>query len=132
MFVMVFVMALTMDASAATRPRAVVRTSAPVPQASPATCDAPPPDSCRDGGVAAEPLTAEEVERLARGAARAIDEDGMTIAVVDRSTASRARIPPTTTRPSDSRAPRHSSATTWRRSPRAPSASSAESTFRPA
>ncbi|HEU5163138.1 MAG TPA: heme-binding protein [Thermoanaerobaculia bacterium] len=76
-------MAAGTDAFAAGRQRAVAR-SVPAIVTS-ATCAGEAlPASCRDGGAAFAPLAAAEVERLARGAAAAIDEPRMTVAIVDR------------------------------------------------
>ena len=56
----------------------------PAPHVSAPDCSGEPLDeTCNDGGEFA-PLSAEEVERLARGALAAIDDPGMTVAVVDR------------------------------------------------
>ena len=85
LFLFIVALALPFDTFAAgTRSRAVARPLPPAIATS-ATCAGETlPASCRDGGAAFAPLAAEEVERLARGAAASIDEPGMTVAVVDR------------------------------------------------
>lgn len=74
------------DLHAAGRKRGAARTEPPTrAEATPPDCAGQPlADSCRDGGAPFAPLSAGEVERLARGAAAAIDEPEMTVAVVDR------------------------------------------------
>lgn len=71
-------------AGAAARERAVRRVERAVPHVTLPDCAGEPiGDACNDGGAFA-PISAEEVERVARTATAVLDDPGMTVAVVDR------------------------------------------------
>jgi uncharacterized protein GlcG (DUF336 family) len=78
---------LALVASARTRS---VRTATPPPAAptspEPAGCALPPatPQTCAEGGPSYAALTATEVDAIVRTAAKSLDSNAMTIAVVDR------------------------------------------------
>jgi uncharacterized protein GlcG (DUF336 family) len=69
----------------AVRPRAPA-TPPPQTAVEPPSCALTPaaPETCADGGTAATSLSATEVETVIRAAVRALNDDTMTIAVVDR------------------------------------------------
>jgi uncharacterized protein GlcG (DUF336 family) len=77
---------LASTATAATRIRAVRTPAAPKISTEPADCALTPPAPvmCADGGDAFVSLSPAEVDAVVRAAARAIDSNTMTIAVVDR------------------------------------------------
>ena len=80
------VFAFTVNAQRVRSVRGFVPPPVPAPAIEPASCALTPltPELCNDGGTPASSLSAAEVEAVVRGAARALNENGMTIAVVDR------------------------------------------------
>lgn len=84
-FVLALVL-LSVPVHAAPRIRAVRTPAAPKPAAEPPDCALPPPAPvmCTEGSDAFVSLSAAEVDAIVRAAARAIDSNTMTIAVVDR------------------------------------------------
>jgi uncharacterized protein GlcG (DUF336 family) len=85
--ILVCLVAAALDASAA-RVRSVRLTPQPAPPANaePAGCAVPPlaQETCVEGAAGYGSLVPSEVEAVARAAAKALDSDSMTVAVVDR------------------------------------------------